>query len=109
MAYGFVDKQSRFGTSRIQVDVLSEDNGRQGEQVTVDQSWPMQVGMRLSTSLAAGQETSGEHITRWSFAAYGGADRSNSLSFDGNVRWTSSREIATKPTASTPISASIGG
>lgn len=92
-AYGFVDKQSRFGTSRVQVDVLSEEGVRHGRQITVDQAWPVQVGLRFSTSVSLGRETGvGESITRLSLALFGGADLSNTLSFDGNVRATSSRD-----------------
>lgn len=92
-AYAFVDKVSRFGTSRVQVDVVSEEHLRHGRQVTVDQSWPLSVGLRLSTSLSVGEERGiGEHITRSSFALFGGADLSNRLTFDGNVRWTASRD-----------------
>lgn len=90
-AYAFVDKQSRWGTTRVQFDVASEEATRHGKQLTVDQTWPTQVGLRVSTSLSVGQDIGvGERINRRSFAVFGGTDLSNNLSLDGNVRVTSS-------------------
>ncbi|MGZ5079727.1 MAG: hypothetical protein ACXWBT_09320 [Usitatibacter sp.] len=92
--YGFVDKQSAFGTSRLQVDVVSTRGVQRGQQLTVDHGWPTQVGLRLSTSLSLGRETSaeGKRITRSGIAAFGGIDLTNNLTLEGNVRWSVERE-----------------
>ena len=91
-AYAFIDKQSLLGASRVQVDTASVDGGGRSELVTVDQSWPTEIGLRLSTSLSTGKETNaGNRIRRSSFAVIGSADVTNSISFDANLRWSRNR------------------
>ena len=93
--YGFVDKQSVFGTTRMQLDVVAAKGAQHGQQMTVDHAWPTQVGLRLSTSLALARETNaGVRTTRASLAAFGGIDITNNLSLEGNVRWSFEREAA---------------
>ncbi len=95
-AYAFLDRQSLFGTTRVQVDVLGAQGGQRGEQLTLDQSWPTQVGLRITTSLAASRERTVEKppSTRLSLAIFGGADLTNSLSVEGTVRLSREREAA---------------
>ncbi|HEX3063085.1 MAG TPA: hypothetical protein VHP55_10435, partial [Usitatibacter sp.] len=94
-AYAFVDKQTWLGTTRAQVDVVSASGQEHSRQVTLDQAWPTQVGLRLSTSLQAGeQETTDTHVRRWSVAAFGGMDITNTLSIDGNIRYSQDRDVA---------------
>ncbi len=96
--YGFVDKQSDYGTTRLQVDLVAAEGAQRGEQMTVDHAWPTQVGLRLSTSLAFARETdAGVRTTRGSIAAFGGIDITNNLTLEGNVRWSIERE-ATRTT-----------
>src|SRR5260221_518798 len=84
--YGFIDKQSLFGTTRMQVDLVASEGAQRGEQVTVDHAWPTQVGLRLSTSLAFARETTaGVRTTRASVAAFGGIDLTNTLTLEGNL------------------------
>ncbi len=93
--YGFIDKQSLFGTTRMQVDLVASEGAQRGEQVTVDHAWPTQVGLRLSTSLAFARETTaGVRTTRASVAAFGGIDLTNTLTLEGNLRWSLERESA---------------
>ena len=93
--YAFVDKQTWLGTTRAQVDVVSASGQEHSRQVTLDQAWPTQVGLRLSTSLQAGeQETTDTHVRRWSVAAFGGMDITNTLSIDGNIRYSQDRDVA---------------
>ncbi len=88
-AYGFVDELTRFGTTRVQVDSAVAQGSQHSEQVSVDQSWPTQVGLRLSTSLSVGREKTPEtSIRRMSLAAFGGIDLTNNLSLDGSLRWS---------------------
>jgi hypothetical protein len=91
--YGFLDKQSAFGTTRLQVDLVAAEGSQRGEQLTVDHAWPTQVGLRLSTSLALAQETErGARTTRASVAAFGGIDITNNLTVEGNVRVSLDRD-----------------
>jgi hypothetical protein len=95
--YAFLDKSTSLGITRTQVDVARTDAGDRSRQVTVDHAWPTEVGLRLSTSLSAGQETrTGVNSRRASLALIGSADLTNRLSVDANLRWTrSSAGIAT--------------
>ena len=103
-SFVFVDKQTRLGISRVEVDVVSEQGDRRGTQIILDQAWPMPVGTSLSTSISQGRESNaGQAIQRTSFAISGGSDLFNNLSVDGNVRWSNTRGF----TKSTGLSASI--
>ena len=94
-AYAFLDKQTWLGTTRAQLDVVSASGDEHSRQVTLDQAWPTQVGMRLSTSLQAGeQKTPDTHVRRWSVAAFGGIDLTNTISIDGNIRYSQDRDVA---------------
>jgi hypothetical protein len=94
-AYAFLDKQTWLGTTRAQLDVVSAAGEEHSRQVTLDQAWPTQVGMRLSTSLQAGeQKTPDTNVKRWSVAAFGGIDLTNTLSIDGNIRYSQDRDVA---------------
>jgi hypothetical protein len=85
----FVDETSRFGSTRVQVDLVDARNQLRSQNLTLDQAWPTQVGMRLSTSLSLGQETSpGSNIKRVSAAVFGGLDLTNRLSLEGNLRYS---------------------
>ena len=88
-AYVFVDKVSAYGTTRVQADGATAQGGQRSGQLTIDQSWPTQVGLRLSTSLAAGTDRTPLRTTRRvGAAAFGGWDITNTLSVDGSARWT---------------------
>ena len=92
-AYVFMDKLSAYGTTRLQLDGATAQGGQRSSQVTVDQSWPTQVGLRLSTSLSVGEERTVERRTRrLGAAAFGGWDITNTISLDGSVRLTMDRE-----------------
>jgi hypothetical protein len=91
--YGFLDKKSFLGTTRLQLDVVGGDGSQRGAQLTVDHAWPTQVGLRLSTSLTYGRETNaGARTTLASLAAFGGIDLTNNLSVEGSLRWSLDRE-----------------
>ncbi len=92
-AYAFLDKQSKLGTTRMQLDLVAAQGAQRGEQLTVDHAWPTQVGLRLSTSIALARETdAGSRTTRASVAAFGGIDITNNLSIEGNVRLSLERD-----------------
>jgi len=93
--YAFLDKQTWLGTTRAQIDVVSAAGQEHSRQITLDQAWPTQVGLRLSTSLQAGeQKTTDTNVRRWSVAAFGGIDLTNTISIDGNIRYSQDRDIA---------------
>ena len=93
-AYAFLDKQTFLGTTRAQLDVVSAAGEEHSRQVTLDQAWPTQVGLRLSTSLQAGeQRTTDTDVRRWSVAAFGGIDLTNTISIDGNIRYSRDRDV----------------
>lgn len=92
-AYAFVDKKSFLGTSRVQLDVVDAPGAQRGAQIALDHGWPTKVGLRLSTSLSFARESNaGVRTTRSSVAAFGGVDITNTLSIDGNLRWSLDRE-----------------
>lgn len=94
-AYAFVDKLTSLGTTRVQLDVASTTGSQRNQQFAVDQAWPTEVGLRLSTSLSLTRETTPEkRIHRANFGINGGADISNNLTLEGSVRWSTSRDIA---------------
>ena len=91
----FVDEQTRFGSSRAQVDLVDARNQLRSQQLTLDQAWPTQVGLRLSTSLSLGQEQSpGTNIKRVSVSAFGGIDLTDRLSVEGNLRYSVDRDTS---------------
>jgi len=91
-AFAFLDKQTALGTTRVQLDVVAAQGAQHSEQVTADHAWPLQVGLHLSTSLSLGEERAPEeHTRRASFAAFGGIDVTNTLTLEGNVRWSLER------------------
>jgi hypothetical protein len=94
-AYVFVDKISPLGTTRVQLDAAVAEGGQHNEQVTLDQAWPTQVGLRLSTTVALGEERTPERrTTRVGFAAFGGWDITNNLTLDGSARWSMDRDTS---------------
>jgi hypothetical protein len=94
-AYAFLDKQSALGSTRLQLDLAGAPGPQRTAQLSVDQAWPTQPGLRLSTSLTLGRETSPDkRTTRASIAAFGGIDITNNLVLEGNIRFSQEREAA---------------
>jgi hypothetical protein len=101
----FVDETSRFGSSRVQLDWLDARSQLRTQNLTFDQAWPTEVGLRLSTSLAVGQEKGPDtNVRRVSASAFGGYDITNRLSIEGNLRYSVDRDVA----RTTGIYANIG-
>jgi hypothetical protein len=101
----YVDETTRFGSSRVQLDFADARNTLRTQNLTLDQAWPTDVGLRLSTSLSVGQEKGpASNIKRVSAAAFGGYDLSNRLSIEGNLRYSVDRDTA----RTTGIYANIG-
>lgn len=89
-AFAFVDYLGSLGTSRVQLDAVAAQGAQRGGQVTVDQAWATPVGLRMSTSLSVGRlrEADGRRATRASIAAFGGIDLTNTLTLEGDVRFS---------------------
>lgn len=87
--FGFVDKITALGTTRVQVDAAGTRGGRQdAEQLSLDQAWATRVGLRLSTTLSVARDRTPEsRKRRGSIAAFGGLDLTNNISIDGSIRW----------------------
>ncbi|HXZ49176.1 MAG TPA: SdrD B-like domain-containing protein [Usitatibacter sp.] len=92
--YGFVDKLSSLGTTRVQVDVVDAEAAQHSKQVTIDHTWPTAVGLRLSTTLSLGVEKTPDapQLRRVGFAANGSIDLTADLSLEGSVHWTQDRD-----------------
>ncbi len=91
----FLDETTRFGSSRVQLDLVDARDQLRSQNLTFDQAWPTQVGLRLSTSLSVGQETSpGANIKRVSAAVFGGVDLTDLLSIEGNLRYSVDKDTA---------------
>ncbi len=90
-AYAFVDRVAGLGLTRGQFDI-AEDSSQRDLQLTLDQSWNMRTGTRLSTAVSVGRATDDNGVSgnRVSFAIFGGGDLTSRVSIDGNARWTKS-------------------
>jgi len=88
------------GSSRLQFSAASNNNvpSNQAEQVTLDHTWNMPVGSRLSTSLTATRDVTGSAslgnltlpgstIRRLGIGVLGGGDITNNLSVDANLQY----------------------
>lgn len=87
----FVDRNGRWGRSRLQLDQARTDGGRREDlQLTLDQDLPMEQGSRLALSTTLGSaDVEGEGRTEtFTLAALGGIELSERTRLDGNVRWT---------------------
>ncbi|HET9330830.1 MAG TPA: SdrD B-like domain-containing protein [Steroidobacteraceae bacterium] len=94
---GYVDDVNGLGTGRLQLDYAT-DSHTSDAGVTLQQSWNMHAGARLSTSVSvdrssgsavtpALQPTLAQQSTVVRLALYGGGDLSARLSLDGSVQW----------------------
>ena len=86
-AFGFVDHANPWGLGRVQAN-YAKDDFQNNTLLTLDQSWRVPSGARLSTSLLLGRENF-EHYSanRYGVAVYGGGQLRSNLSVDINARW----------------------
>ena len=87
----FVDRNTRWGESRLQFDQASASGNSDSWQVMFDQALPLHEGSRLSASIAYGSlhyEGAEEPTATTTVALYGGRDLTGRLSIDGTARWT---------------------
>jgi hypothetical protein len=89
-AQAFLDKQTRWGQTRLQADQASGDGSSDSWQVSIDQAFPLRQGSRLSASLAYGSlayEDQPDSATTTTVSLYGGRSLGDRVSLDGSARW----------------------
>jgi hypothetical protein len=85
--FGYVDHANPWGLGRVQAN-FAKDNFQNNSQLTLDQSWNVPSGARLSTSLLLGRENFERFsANRYGVAVYGGGQLRSNLSVDVNARW----------------------
>lgn len=88
-AFAFTDNQNAWGSTRLQVN-HAEDTARQGSQLTLDQTWPLQQSFRLSTAVSLLHEQNDfGSFNNVGLSVYGGGDLGNNVTVDGNIQWNS--------------------
>lgn len=86
-AFGFVDHANPWGLGRVQGN-FAKDDFQNNALLTLDQSWNVPSGARLSTSLLFGRENFERYdANRYGVAVYGGGQLRSNLSLDVNARW----------------------
>jgi hypothetical protein len=106
---GYVDHSNAAGTGRVQAD-FAETTAGQDATLTLNQTWSVPVGMRLSTSSAV-ERISGALVngleqdsTVLSVSAYGGGQFTTGLGLEGNVRWATTVQGQAAPGVSADVS-----
>ncbi len=85
--FSYVDHANPWGLGRVQAN-FAKDNFQNNSQLTLDQSWNVPSGARLSTSLLLGRENFERFsANRYGVAVYGGGQLRSNLSVDVNARW----------------------
>ena len=87
-AQTYADWRNRLGISRAQLNYAADEH-RHDSALTLDQSWQVPQGVRLSTSMSV-ERLSGTGVEDHSalgLSVYGGGDLTARLSLDGNIRW----------------------
>ncbi|MGO9513891.1 MAG: hypothetical protein ACLP2F_09655 [Steroidobacteraceae bacterium] len=110
---GYVDHVNRWGTGRVQGDYATTPSGHD-TTLTLDQTWSMPAGIRLSTStfverisstnVDSVQPAGEQDGTVLGIAAYGGGQFTARLSAEGNVRWATSVQGRVAPGVSANVS-----
>ncbi len=106
---GYVDHVNSWGLGRAQADYADTTSG-QGTTLTLDQTWTMPQGLRLSTSMSVAHITGApldgidQDSTVLGLAAYGGGRFTECLGLDGNVRWATVMQGRAAPGVSANVS-----
>jgi hypothetical protein len=81
----FVDKHTRWGETRLQLDQANDGLGHDSWQVAVNQALPLRQGKRLSVAASVFSDgNDGELLT---FSSYGGVDIFDDLALNGGMNW----------------------
>ena len=86
----YLDWLSRAGESRIQLQQARDSDGKQSDQLTLNHTLPTSEGTQFSVavSFASIDSAYGGKTRSESLAMIGSYALGNSLSLDGNIRWT---------------------
>ncbi|MBV9619942.1 MAG: hypothetical protein JO341_02875, partial [Gammaproteobacteria bacterium] len=89
---GYVDEINSRGTARLQLDD-AQQAGASDSSITLQQSWSVRAGARLSTTAAiehirgGGVPGAPQDATIARLACYGGGDLTARLALDGSIQW----------------------
>ncbi len=108
---GYLDRVNFLGTGRAQLDYATDSQTKEAT-VTLQQSWNLQAGRRLSTTAAVDRiqnstlPGSSQDATVVRLAVYGGGDISARLSLDGSVQWAQAVQGRAAPSTSADVTLS---
>lgn len=108
-AEGYLDNADPYGIGRGQLDYATDPQTRDAS-ITLQQTWNLRAGNRLSSSVAVDQIRSTaitnvkQDSTVARLAVYGGADLSARLAVDGSVQWATAVLGQAAPARSADVS-----
>jgi hypothetical protein len=108
---GYLDKANVLGTGRAQLDYATDSQTKEAT-LTVQQSWTMSAGRRLSTTAAVDRIKdssilmTSQDATVLRLAVYGGGDLTARLSLDGSVQWAEAVQGRAAPSTSADVTLS---
>jgi hypothetical protein len=108
---GYLDQVNALGTGRAQLDYAT-DSQTKDTTLTLQQSWSLRTGRRLSTTAAVDRiendsiATQTQNATVLRLAVYGGGDITARLSLDGSVQWAQAVQGRAAPSTSADVTLS---
>ena len=108
-AEGYLDNANSYGIGRGQLDYATDRQTRDAT-ITLQQTWNMRAGTRLSTTTAVDRIRSTaitnleQHSTVLRLAVYGGGDLTARLALDGGVQWATAVQGQAAPSRSADVS-----
>jgi hypothetical protein len=106
---GYLDNANSYGIGRGQVDYATDPQTRDAA-ITLQQTWNMRAGTRLSTTAAVDRirSTAITNVVQDStivrLAVYGGGDLTARLALDGSVQWATAVQGQAAPSRSADVS-----
>ena len=106
---GYLDNANSYGIGRGQVDYATDPQTRDAT-ITLQQTWNMRAGTRLSTTAAVDRirSTAITNVVQDStivrLAVYGGGDLTARLALDGSVQWATAVQGQAAPSRSADVS-----
>jgi len=108
-AEGYLDNANSYGIGRGQLDYATDPQTRDAT-ITLQQTWNMRAGTRLSTTTAVDRIRSTaitnfeQHSTVLRMAFYGGGDLTARLALDGSLQWATAVQGQAAPSRSADVS-----
>ena len=106
---GYLDNANSYGIGRGQLDYATDPQTRDAT-ITLQQTWNMRAGTRLSTTTAVDRIRSTaitnveQDSTVVRLAVYGGGDLTARLALDGSVQWATAVQGQAAPSRSADVS-----